>query len=190
MLEYNEIKPKKFVVHEGEPWEVLTSHVFRKQQRKPVNAAKLRNLITGRTLEISFGANDKAEEADLGKREIKYLYKNDKKKPEEYWFADPENPKDRYMIDANVIGDQIKFMKDNTMVTALVFDEKIISIIMPIKVELKITETPPNIKGATASQGNKPLTLETGAVISGPMFLSAGDVIIVNTETKEYVSKA
>lgn len=65
MLEYNEIKPRKFIVFEGEPFEVLTSHVFRKQQRKPVNAVKMRNLITGKVIENSFHQSEKAEEAEL-----------------------------------------------------------------------------------------------------------------------------
>ena len=71
MLEYNEIKEHKIIVWDGMPHEVLSSHVFRKQQRKPVNATKLKNLITGRVAEISFGSSEKAEEADITTRPVK-----------------------------------------------------------------------------------------------------------------------
>ena len=76
MLEYNEIVERKYVVLDGEPYEVLTSHVFRKQQRKPVNAVKLKNLITGKVAERSFHVSEKVEEADISTKEIKYLYTN------------------------------------------------------------------------------------------------------------------
>jgi len=113
MLEYNEIKPKKFIVFEGEPWEVISAHVFRKQQRKPVNAAKIKNMISGRLLEHSFKQQDKVEEADLDKREIKYLYANIKKDPPEYMFTDPESPSDRFDLSANIVGDATKWIKEN-----------------------------------------------------------------------------
>jgi elongation factor P len=74
MLEYNEIRERKVIIYEDEPYEVITSHVFRKQQRKPVNATKLKNLLTGKVLEISFHVSDKVDEADLEKSEVKYLY--------------------------------------------------------------------------------------------------------------------
>ena len=76
MLDYNDIKPKKFIVLDGEPFEVMESHVFRKQQRKPVNATKLKNLITGGVREHSFAVSDKVDEAEIEKREVIYLYNN------------------------------------------------------------------------------------------------------------------
>ena len=74
MLEYNEIVPKKSIVMDGEPYEVLSSHVFRKQMRKPVNATKLRNMISGRVMEYSFAQSEKADEAEIEERDIKFLY--------------------------------------------------------------------------------------------------------------------
>jgi translation elongation factor P/translation initiation factor 5A len=72
MLEYNEIVERKYIVFNGEPWEVLTSHVFRKQQRKPVNATKLKNLITGKVTEQSFHVSEKVEEAEIDSKQAKY----------------------------------------------------------------------------------------------------------------------
>ncbi|MDP2651296.1 MAG: hypothetical protein Q8O98_01755, partial [bacterium] len=94
MLEYNEITEKKYIVFEGEPYEVIYSHVARKQQRKPVNSTKLRSLLTGRIIEHSFHAADKAEEADIDKKEVKYLYTN----KGEYWFCEEGDPSKRFEL--------------------------------------------------------------------------------------------
>ncbi len=94
MLEYNEITLRKIIVWDGLPHEVLASHVFRKQQRKPVNATKLKNLITGRVAEISFGGSEKAEEADISTRTAIYLYKA----KGEIWLCDPKDRAKRYTL--------------------------------------------------------------------------------------------
>src|SRR5574343_327737 len=113
MLEYNEVTLRKYILFEGEPWEVLDSHVFRKQQRKPVNACKLKNLITGKVTERSFHVSEKVEEAEIESKDVKYLYEN----RGEYWFCNPNDPSDRFKIDSNLIGQEIKFIKQNSIVT-------------------------------------------------------------------------
>lgn len=185
MLEYNEITEHKFIVLDGAPYEVLTSHVFRKQQRKPVNATKLKNLITGKVTERSFHVSEKAKEADIASKEVKYLYNN----RGEWWFASPENPSDRFKLDSEMIGEKGKFLKDNSIVETLVFDDEIIGVKFPIKVELKVTEAHPAVKGNTAQGGTKQVVLETGATINVPMFIKEGDMIRVNTETGEYTDR-
>src|SRR3990167_2116278 len=116
MLEYNEIKERKYIVFEGEPYEVLDSHVFRKQQRKPVNATKLKNMLSGRIVEHSFHVSDKAEEAEISKRGVKYLYTN----RNEFWFCEANNPSKRFELPEVMIGSAAKFLKPNTLVDALV----------------------------------------------------------------------
>ncbi len=185
MLEYNEITIHKFIIYEGQPYEVLDSHVFRKQQRKPVNAVKMRNLITGNTKEISFHVSEKAEEADLSKRQIKFLYTN----KGEYWFCEVNDPAKRFKLEAAMVGDRSRFMKANSEVQALVFEENIIGIELPIKVELKVTNAPNAVRGDTAKGGNKQITLETGAIINAPMFIKEGEIVKINTETGEYVER-
>ena len=91
LLEYNEITEKKYIVLEGQPYEVISSHVFRKQQRKPVNATKLKNLMTGKVTEYSFHQSEKVEEAEVDEREVKYLYNN----RGQYWFCDINDPSNR-----------------------------------------------------------------------------------------------
>lgn len=185
MLEYNEITEKKYIVYEGAPFEVLSSHVFRKQQRKPVNAVKMRNVITGSIKEVSFHVSEKVEEADIESREIKYLYKN----KEQYWFCEATDPSKRFELKEQILGIGIRFLKANSVVTASVFEEQIIGIRMPIKAELKVTEANPAVRGDTVKGGNKLVTLETGATVLVPMFVEQGDVIRVNTENGEYTDR-
>ncbi len=190
MLEYNEITERKYIVFENEPYEVLSSHVFRKQQRKPVNATKMRNVLTGRIVEHSFHVSDKAMEADISKKEVKYLFTN----KGEYWFCEPSNPSKRFELPVELIGDAGKFLKTNIIVDALLYDDgsedgKIIGLKLPIKMELKVTEAHPAVKGNTAQGGTKAVVLETGAEIQVPMFINQGDVVRVNTETGQYTDR-
>ncbi len=182
LLEYSDITEKKYIVMDGQPYEVITSHVFRKQQRKPVNATKLKNLMTGKVTEYSFHVSDKVEEAEIDHREVKYLYNN----RGEWWFSEVNDPSKRFKVTEDQVGPSARFVKANTIVTQLLFRDTPMGFKFPITVELKVTEAPPGIKGDTATGGQKNITLETGAVISAPLFVNEGDVIKINTETGEY----
>ena len=191
MLEYSEIREKKIIIYNDEPCEVLESHVARTQMRKPQNQTKLKSLITGKTFAATFHAADKADEADIEKKEVKFLYQN----RGEYWFADPEDPKNRFKLDGSLLGNSAKFLKTNENVTALVWinddeEEKTIGLSLPIKMEFKVKEAPPAVRGDTSKGGNKNIVLENGTSITAPMFINEGDTIRVNTETGEYVERA
>lgn len=185
MLEYNEILPKKVILLEGEPYEVVDAHVFRKQQRKPVNQTKLRHLISGRITEQAFHVSEKVAEAELSTKSVKYLYQN----RGAWWFCIPTNPADRFELPEDTIGPQGQFLKPNTVVDALVFDDRIIALKIPIKVELMVKEAPPAVRGNTAQGGTKQIVLETGATINAPLFVNEGDIIRVNTELSSYVER-
>lgn len=185
MLEYNEITLRKYIVFENEPYEVLDSHVFRKQQRKPVNATKLKNLLSGRIVEHSFHVSDKVDEAEIDYRDVKYLYTN----KGEWWFCEVDDAAKRFTINEVMLGIGARFIKSNSIVEAKVYEEKIFGINMPVKVDLKVTDAPPAVKGDTAKGGNKIITLETGATINAPLFVNPDDVVRVNTETGDYVER-
>ena len=185
MLEYNEILKGKVILLDGQPYEVLDAHVFRKQQRKPVNQTKLRHIITGKVTEQAFHVSEKVSEADLSTKSVKYLYTN----KGERWFCAEQNPADRFMLSEETIGTGAQFMKPTMIVEALVFDDKIIGIKIPIKMELTVTEAPPAVKGNTAQGGSKSITLETGATLNAPLFINEGDTVRINTETGEYVER-
>lgn len=185
MLDYSEIVLRKYIVLDGEPWEVLDSHVFRKQQRKPVNACKLKNLITGKVTERSFHVSEKVEEAEIESKNVKYLYSN----RGEFWFCDPEDPSDRFEIEESFIGIQSKFIKKDSVVKALYFKDQIIGMEIPTKIDLKVIEAHPAVKGNTAQGGTKTVKLETGAEINVPMFIKEGEMIRVNSQTGEYAER-
>lgn len=185
MLEYNEITIGKVIIYDKEPWEVVASHVFRKQQRKPVNATKLRNMITGRMTENSFHVSEKVEEADINSKDIKFIYEA----KNEYWFHEDGEPSKRFALKEEQIGYGAKFLKKDALAKAMIFNEKIIGVKLPIKVELKVTEAPPNMKGNTAQGGNKVVKVETGVSVNAPLFINEGDTIVINTENGEYVSR-
>lgn len=188
-LEYNEIREKKIIIYDDEPCEVVESHVARTQQRKPQNQVKLKSLISGKVFPATFHVSDSAEEADIVKREITFLYHN----RGEYWFCEPEDKSKRFKLDEALIGEAGKFLKQNSNVTALVWDndgtETIIKTALPIKMEFKVKDAPPAVRGDTSKGGNKVITLENGATLNAPMFINEGDTVIVNTETAQYVER-
>src|SRR3989344_7692188 len=200
MLEYNEILKGKVILVGDEPYEVLDAHVFRKQQRKPVNQTNLRHLITGKVTEQAFHVSEKVQEADLSTKSVKCLYAKQglpAGRQGEQWFCDEKNPADRFMLSAETIGTGGNFMKPNMLVEALVFDDpsselgagKIIGIKIPIKMELKVTDAPPAVRGNTAQGGSKLITLETGTTLNAPLFINEGDLVRINTTTGEYVER-
>jgi elongation factor P len=188
-LDYDEIKPRKFIIHNNEPYEILESHVARTQKRKPQNQVKMRNLLNGKVIPESFHAADTAEEADISKRESKFLFAN----KGEYWFCDPSNPANRFEISADILGASAKYLKANTLVETKIFEyedeERIIGVTIPIKMTFLVKDAPPAIKGNTASGGGKLVTIETGAQVTTPLFIEAGEMIVVNTDTGDYVER-
>lgn len=189
-LQYSEIRERKIIIYDGNPCEVVESHVARTQQRKPQNQVKLKSLITGKTIAATFHVSDSADEADIEKKEVRFLYHN----KGEFWFCDPEDPKNRFKLDENLIGTAGKFLKANENVTALVWDndgeEVTIKLSLPIKMEFKVKEAPPAVRGDTSKGGIKVIILENGTHLNAPMFINEGDTIRVNTETGDYVERA
>lgn len=182
ILSYNEITLKKVIIHEGEPCIVVATHVFRKQQRKPVNITKLKGLKSGRSLEVTFHQNETVEEADMENRTVTFIYK----KPGEYWFHTAGKPGERFALSDDLIGDQGRFLKERSDIEALVFDDEVIGLKFPIKVELAVKVAMDAVKGNSSSGAQKEVTLETGATLMVPMFINEGDVLSINTETGEY----
>jgi len=208
-LQYNEIREKKIIIYNGEPCEVVESHVARTQQRKPQNQVKLKSLILGKTIAATFHVSESADEADITKRDITFLYHNKPARPRdtsgaggvEYWFCDPTDKSKRFKLDGALIGNAEKFLKQNGNVTALVWEDgsedssvnsglgKIIKVTLPIKMNFVVKVAPPAVRGDTSKGGMKVITLENGATLNAPMFISEGDMISVNTETGEYVER-
>lgn len=185
VLSYNEITQKKVIEYDGQPYEVLSSHVFRMQQRKPVNQTKLRHLVSGKVLEISFHQSETVQEADISTMKALYLYTN----RGQSWFAEDGNPKNRFFFPEDGVADRIKWLIPNSPVDVLLFKDEPVTVSIPIKMDLKVAEAPPAVRGDTATGGDKKVVLESGAVVSTPLFINVGDLLRVNTDTGEYVER-
>lgn len=145
---------------------------------------KLKNVESGNVLERTFRAGEKVAKASLDKREMQFLYKEGN----DYIMMDNESY-EQITVSGAQIGDGVKYLKDNMEVAILMHDGRIIGVDIPNHVELEVVDTPPAEKGNTAQGGTKPATLETGAVVNVPFFISNGDRIRVDTRTNEYLDR-
>ena len=185
VLSYNEILPKIIINYNNEPYEVLSSRIFRMQMRKPVNQTKLRQLVGGKVIEISFHQNETATEADVDKMMAQYLYTN----RGESWFTQVGNPKNRFSFPEEAVHDKAQWLMPNAAVEVLTYEEKPMTIKIPIKVELEVTDAPPAVKGNTVSGGTKLVELVTGTKVDVPLFINTGDIIRINTDSGEYTER-
>ncbi len=185
MLTHTDLRKGVRIILDGEPYEVLESQPMKKAQRRVVIQTKIKNLINGNVLSQNFHQGDSFEEAELLKFKAKFLYLHRGR----YFFCYEENPSQRFDLGEEQIGPGSKFLKPNQIVEEITFNKKVISISLPIKIQLKVTEAPPGFRGERAQPGNKIVTLETEAKINVPLFIEQGDVIEINTETGEYTRR-
>jgi len=185
MLSYFDLRKGVKFILEDQPYEILEFQQIYKAQDMVVARTKIRNLITGRVLEKTFRQSDTFEEAELEKVEVKFLFSHRGK----FCFSEADDPSDRFELTEEQIGKGAKFLKPNQMLTGIKFQEKIINVVLPIKVQLKVVEAPPGIKGGRVQAGTKPVTLETGAIINAPLFIESGNIVEINTETGEYIRR-
>lgn len=185
MLSMNEIKVGKVIEINNEPYIVIKTDHHKMGRGGAVLKTKLKNLISANVLEKTFQGNDKAEEANIERKKANYMYKDEN----EAHFMD-NTDFEQFSLPLDQIGDKQKFLKEDTDVDVLYFSNKPVSIDLPIKMKLLVTSAPPGVKGNSAGNVNKQIELETGTTINAPMFINEGDVIIVNTDTEEYVERA
>ncbi|MFQ6049982.1 MAG: elongation factor P [Candidatus Paceibacterales bacterium] len=185
MIAYSDLKKGARIVLEKEPCEIIESAPLFKGRGHSVLQTKLKNLKTGNVISRTFHPSDIFEEPQISKIEAKFLYFH----RDRYFFSEKDKPSKRFDLTAEQVGNQKDFLKPNQIVEALVFEDKVINISLPIKINLKVTEAPPSLKGERAQSGTKTAVLETGAKINVPLFIKAGDIIEVNTETSEYVRR-
>jgi elongation factor P len=146
--------------------------------------AKFRNIRNGTLSDQKLRSEDSLERAVLDEREMQYLYKDG----DAYHFMDTSSY-DQLHIDAEVLGEAANYLIPDATITVEFYGTEPVGIELPQTVDLKVVETVPGIKGATASAQVKPATLETGLVVQVPPFINIGDAVRVNTETGEYLRK-
>ena len=146
---------------------------------------KMKNVITGAVVETTFNPTDKFEEAFVERNNMEYLYNDG----DLYYFMDTETY-DQIPIGSNVLSDSFKFVKENMVCKILSYKGNVFGVEPPTFIDLEIVETDPGFRGDTATNVLKPATLETGAVVKVPLFLSVGDKIKVDTRTGEYLERS
>ena len=146
--------------------------------------SRLKNLRTNSTLEKTFRAGEKMDQAVLERKKMNFLYNQG----EEYVFMDMESY-DQVSIPAPQLGDSVKFLKDNTEVEVLSHNDKILAVDLPMFMEFEVVETDPGLRGDTASGGSKPAKVETGAMVNVPLFINVGEKIRVDTRTSQYLER-
>jgi len=178
-----EFKKGLKIQFDGQPYSIVDFQHVKPGKGGAFVRTKLKHMRQGRVIDNTFRAGEKVELVDFEEKHMQYLYKD-----ERYHFMDMETY-DQISLSADEVGDARDFLKENTEVDILFIDGSPVTVELPNFLELQIVKTDPGIRGDTASGGNKPATLETGAVIQVPLFLSEGDVVKVDTRSGDYLGR-
>lgn len=185
MLSINDLKNGSLVVIDREPYTLMSIRHLHMGRGGASVQTKIRNLRTGQVFERNFKPADEFEEAEIEKITSRFLYESRGL----YWFNEAGNPQNRFSLKAEDLGETAQFLKSNLEVQAIKFEGEIINVALPIKVDYKVIEAPPAVRGNTVQAGTKTVVIESGAKISAPLFINEGDIIRVNTATGEYVER-
>ena len=169
---------------EGTPYYIVEFQHVKPGKGGAFVRTRLKNLKTGQVLEKTFRSGEKFDEPDLEECEMQFLYSTGAS----YTFMDTSSY-EQFSYQKDQLGDDIDLLKENTTVEILLYEGSPISMILPTFMELEVVETDPGVRGDTASGGTKPATVETGATIKVPLYLENGEVIKVDTRTREYVER-
>lgn len=181
----NEFRSGMKVMLDGDPCAILENEFVKPGKGQAFNRVKMRNLTSGRVWERTFKSGESLEAADVMDYDMEYLYNDG-----EFWhFMDPKNF-DQFQADAKAVGDNHKWLKEQDSIVVTLWNGSPLAVTPPNFVTLEITDTDPGVKGDTANGGSKPATLQTGAVVRVPLFLSIGDIIKVDTRSGEYQGRA
>ena len=166
-------------------WQIIEFQHVKPGKGAAFVRTKMKNIVSGGVVEKTFRPTEKLELAHIDRKEYQYLYSDG----DLYNFMNTETY-DQIALSADQVGDSLKFVKENEMVKLCSHDGNVFAIEPPISVELEVTDTEPGFKGDTATGATKPATLETGAQINVPLFVSTGDRVKIDTRTGEYLSRA
>lgn len=181
----NEFRGGLKIMLDGDPYNILESEFVKPGKGQAFYKIRIRNLRSGRVLDKTFRSGETVEAADVHETTMQYLYSDGTS-----WHF--MNPATYEQFEANeaVMGDASQWIKAEDVCQVMLWNNQPLSVTAPNFVELKVTQTDPGVRGDTSSGGSKPATLETGAVVKVPLFISEGEVLKIDTRTGEYVSRA
>ena len=185
MINATDLKNGATFLDNGKPYKVIKYTHVKIGRGGAIVRVSARNLESGGTEEKTFSSNIKVEEVQTFKRQLQFLYSDEKIAT----FMDPKTY-DQIEVPVSVIENELPFIKEGQSVNLLFWDERPLSIEIPPKVALTISDTPPGVKGDTASNVYKNATMENGMSVKVPLFINKGEKVVVDTRTGEYVERA
>lgn len=185
MISASEFRNGITIEKDGQVLEIIEFQHVKPGKGAAFVRTKLKDIVNGGVTETTFRPTEKFPQARIDRKEFQYLYKDG----DLYTFMDTENY-DQISLGADVVGDSMKFVKENEMVRINSYNGNAFAIEPPLFVELEIIETEPGFKGNTATGATKPATVETGAQVAVPLFVDNGEKIKIDTRTGEYLSRA
>ncbi|NLW17709.1 MAG: elongation factor P [Firmicutes bacterium] len=184
MISTNDFRTGLTIEIEGVVYSVVDFQHVKPGKGAAFVRAKLKNVETGSVQERTFRAGEKVSRAHVERKEMQYLYDAG----DFYTFMDTETY-EQINISRDIIGDDIKYLKENDSITDIMHKNRIFGIELPYYVELTVADTAPGVKGDTAAGGSKPATMETGLVVNVPFFINIGDKIRIDTRTGDYLDR-
>jgi elongation factor P len=184
VYETSDIRKGLKIQIDGEPYVVVDFQFVKPGKGNAFTRTRIKNLVTGAVLDKTYKSGEKLQEAQMEERGMQFLYKDDSG----FHFMDQASY-EQYAIPESVIDEEARFLKENLNVMVLLFNDRPVSLTLPNFVELEVIETEPGVRGDTAAGGKKPAKLETGAVISVPLFINRGERLKIDTRSGEYVER-
>jgi elongation factor P len=169
---------------EGDPYYIVEFQHVKPGKGGAFVRTKLKNYRTGNVIDRTFRSGERLTEPDMEERDMQFLYASG----DSYSFMDTQTF-DQFTYERKQLGENVDLLKEDTVVKVLIHEHAPIAVELPIFIQLKVTETDPGIRGDTASGGTKPAIVETGAVIKVPLYLEVGEIIKIDTRTREYVER-
>jgi len=173
------------IIYDNKTWVIVDFQHVKPGKGGAFVRTKLKELKSGRVVDITFRAGEKLEDVRLEQKNLQYLYTDG----DSYHFMDTESY-DQFSLSAEFVGEAANWLKENEEATVHIAGGEMIGVEAPMFVDLEVTETDPGFKGDTVQGGTKPATLETGAVVQVPMFINTGDKIRVDTRDGKYMTRA
>jgi elongation factor P len=184
MISTGELRKGVAIELDGELWQILDYHHIKMGRGSAQVKITLRNIKRGQTVERSFQAGTKWPRASMERRPVQYLYRDDN----DFHFMDTDTY-DQFMLRDDQLGESVQYLKDGMTLERTTYQGETIGVELPVTVDLKVTTTDPGFAGDTAQGARKPATLETGLVVSVPLFVNEGDTLRVDTRTGEYQTR-
>ena len=185
MISVNDFKNGLTIQVDGELWRVVEFQHVKPGKGSAFVRSKLKNLRNGGVQEKTFRAGEKVEQAQIDRKKMQYLYADG----DNYVFMDTETY-EQLELPGTRIQDELKYLKENMVVSIIMFGSETLGVELPNTVDLEVKETEPGIRGDTSSGGSKPATMETGLVVQVPFFVNEGDILTINTADGTYISRA